>query len=69
MKHTYSTPESLTRRITLTSLFCASGVSGGDEGPGKDIDYGGVDEDGTKDPASRRRYDVWADDDEEEEEE
>ena len=31
------------------------------------IDYGGVDEDGELDPASRRRRDVWDDEEEEEE--
>lgn len=41
----------------------ASGVSDSD----RDIDYGGVDEEGNKDPASRR-YDVWGDDEEEQEE-
>ena len=39
----------------------ASGVSD----PDRDIDYGGVDEEGSKDPASRRKS-LWDDEDEEE---
>lgn len=42
-----------------------SGVSG--EGLGEDIGYGGEDEDGTIDPASRRKSDVWEDEDIDEE--
>ena len=41
-------------------MICGSQdvTSGGDV---DDINYGGVDEDGELDPASRRRRDVWED--------
>lgn len=43
-------------------LLCASGVSGS----GIDAGYGGVDESGSKDPASRTFiYDNWEDEEEE----
>jgi len=48
-------------------MICGSGdvASGGDV---DDIGYGGVDEEGELDPASRRhRRDVWEDSEEEEE--
>ena len=45
------------------TIICASdGVTSG-----KGIGYGGVDEDGEKDPSARRRRDVWDDEEEEEE--
>ena len=51
--------------IRTATIVCASeGVTSSD----KDIDYGGVDEDGELDPASRRRRDVWEDEELEEEE-
>ncbi len=46
----------------MTMMVCTSESVTSNNG----IDYGGVDEDGEKDPAARRRRNVW---DEEEEEE
>ena len=42
-------------------MLCASDSINSDYG----IGYGGVDEDGTKDPASRRRRRHWEDEEEE----
>jgi len=48
---------------TLSFICASKGVTSNNG-----IDYGGVDEDGELDPASRRhRRDVWDDDEEEEE--
>ena len=44
----------------LASLICGSQDITSDKG----IDYGGVDEEGTMDPASRR-YDVWGEEENE----
>ncbi len=49
-------------RMGMTMMVCTSESVTSNNG----IDYGGVDEDGEKDPAARRRRNVW---DEEEEEE
>ena len=58
MKKTYLKPLTEVVRIGTTMMVCASdGVTS----PGKGIGYGGVDEKGEKDPASRRRRDVWDD--------
>ena len=47
----------------ISSIICTSGGVKSNNG----IDYGGVDEDGELDPASRRhRRDVWEDEEEEE---
>lgn len=43
-------------------MLCGSQSITSDKG----IDYGGVDEEGTKDPASRKYHDVWEDETEEE---
>lgn len=48
--------------VELTMMVCGSqGVTSADV----DIDYGGVDEQGDKDPSARRRQDVWEDEEEE----
>ena len=62
MKKEYISPSTDVTVTRAGTLMTASGVSD----PDRDIDYGGVDEEGNKDPASRR-YDVWGDDEEEQE--
>ena len=57
MKKTYVTPQMETMVMDTASLLSDSKSVTGPDG----IGYGGVDEDGTKDPASRR-FDVWNDD-------
>ncbi len=65
MKKTYIEPSVMVAYIGTATIVCASeGVTSSD----KDIDYGGVDEDGELDPASRKyRRDVWEDEEEQEE--
>ena len=59
MKKTYMAPVTEMIKMDITEQLLT--VSGGD----KNIGYGGVDEDGEKDPASRRRRDVWDEGEEE----
>ncbi|MBQ8705307.1 MAG: hypothetical protein IJ548_03285 [Paludibacteraceae bacterium] len=61
MNKIYVCPQLTISAVELSHLLMGSGVSD----PEKGIDYGGVDEEGQKDPASRRRR-KW---DEEEDEE
>ena len=62
MKKTYLTPAVWQHDILPMAALATSGVTSE-----KGIDYGGVDEEGKKDPASRRRRrDVWDDEEEEE---
>lgn len=63
MKKRYMAPESLLVETELLTMVCTSGGVKG-EGTGSDIGYGGVDDEGKKDP-SARRYDVWEEEDEE----
>ena len=64
MKKAYIEPSVMVANIRTSMMICGSdGVTSG--GDVKGINYGGVDEEGTKDPASRRHNDVWADEDEE----
>lgn len=63
MKKRYMAPESLLVETELLTMVCTSGGVKG-EGTGSDIGYGGVDDEGKKDPAARR-YDVWEEEDEE----
>ncbi len=64
MKKTYLQPLTEVVRMGTLSFICASKGVTSNNG----IDYGGVDEDGELDPASRRRRrDVWDDEEEEEE--
>ena len=61
MKKTYITP--ITAYMAATAdevLTIASGVYSEDEG----IEYGGIDEDGTKVPGARRHQDLWYDEEE-----
>ena len=63
MKKTYIQPFTEIVRMVISSIICTSGGVKSNNG----IDYGGVDEDGELDPASRRhRHDVWEDEEEEE---
>lgn len=65
MKKTYIEPSVMVANIRTSMMICVSdGVTSG--GDAKGIDYGGVDEEGVKDPASRRQYDVWEDEEMEE---
>ena len=59
MKKIYAYPQTVITDIEVREFLMASGVSD----PERDIDYGGVDEEGDKDPASRRR-DIWKDEEE-----
>ena len=62
MKKNYLAPSTEISNIELQQMMVGSGVrSEGDF----DITYGGVDEDGTKDPSSRRNN-VWEEEEEEE---
>ena len=61
MKKEYISPSTDVTVTRAGTFMTASGVSD----PDRDIDYGGVDEEGNKDPASRRKS-LWDDEDEEE---
>ncbi|MBP3842319.1 MAG: hypothetical protein J6E29_01600 [Prevotella sp.] len=63
MKKKYETPKTMFVVTDLLTMVCASGDIKG-EGTADDITYGGVDEEGVKDPASRKQ-DVWEDDEDE----
>jgi len=55
MKKIYLQPSFVMVETNLNSMICGlQGVTSE-----KDIDYGGVDEEGTKDPASRRYRNEW----------
>ena len=61
-KKDYVSPLMTTVQLDMVKLICASQDITSDKG----ITYGGVDEEGTLDPASRcRRRDVWDEDEEE----
>ena len=62
MKKKYMQPSTKMVIIGTTIMLCGSQSITSDKG----IDYGGVDEEGTKDPASRKYHDVWEDETEEE---
>lgn len=59
MKKTYIKASVEMDGMESETIICASVIS--DMG----IGYGGVDEDGTKDPASRRQWDAWENEEEE----
>ena len=61
MKKRYDQPQTEVENTLSEGMLCASKDIVSDKG----IDYGGVDEEGTKDPASRRTYN-WDDEEEEE---
>lgn len=60
MKKEYMQPSVMMVQTRLAMIICDSQGITSDKG----IDYGGVDEDGTKEPAARR-YSVWNDEEEE----
>ena len=62
MKKTYLQPLTEVVKMETVSFICGSQDVKSNNG----IGYGGVDDDGEKDPSARRRNNVW---DEEEEEE
>ena len=62
MKKTYMKPSATVALTHPLTMICSSQNITGKDG---EITYGGVDEEGTKDPASRRHQSVWADDEEE----
>ena len=65
MKKTYLQPSTEMVIIGTTTMICGSEGVSSDNG----IDYGGVDEEGELEPASRRRRrDVWEDEELEDEE-
>ena len=63
MKKTYIQPLTEVVRMSMVGMICGSQDVKSNKGYG--IGYGGVDEDGEKDPASRRRRDVWDEGEEE----
>ena len=64
MNKIYVCPQLTISAVELSHLLMDSGVSD----PEKGIDYGGVDEEGQKDPASRRRR-KWEEEEDEDEDE
>ena len=63
MKKAYIEPSVMVEDVESTEMICSSnGVTS--SGATEEITYGGIDEEGTKDPASRRHRDVWEDEDE-----
>lgn len=65
MKKTYRQPSVMVEEAVPLTFICGSMdvTSSNDE-----INYGGVDVEGTKDPAVRRQRDVWEDEELEDEE-
>ena len=61
MKNKYITPAIEIEMAEPEMMICGSQDITSDKG----IDYGGVDEEGTLEPASRRHFSVWDEDDEE----
>jgi hypothetical protein len=62
MKKTYQQPSMEMDNMETESVICSSQSITSDGG----ITYGGVDETGSKDPASRRNCSIWDDDMEDE---
>ena len=60
MKKKYLTPSAEMETMEIVMMLCASNSIQSSDGS---ITYGGVDEDGEKDPASRRQ-DIWNNEDE-----
>lgn len=60
MKKDYSQPSIAMEQANLEMIICGSQSITSDNG----ITYGGVDEEGTKDPSSRKRWSEWDDEDE-----
>ena len=57
MKKTYQQPSMEMDYMEMESIICSSQSITSDSG----ITYGGVDETGSKDPASRRSCSIWDD--------
>ena len=64
MKKAYIEPAIMVAYIGTEMIICGSD-SVKSSGSTEEITYGGADEEGTKDPASRRHHDVWAEEEEE----
>lgn len=62
MKKTYLKPSVEVVRMGTITFICQSGSVTSPNG----IGYGGVDEEGEKDPSARRHRNVWDDEEEEE---
>lgn len=60
MKKKYIQPSIKSVEIKMTKMVCGSQDISSDKG----IGYGGVDDEGNKDPASRRHRDVWEEEEE-----
>jgi hypothetical protein len=63
MKKVYMQPAVVMVQTRPAMMICGSQDITSDKG----INYGGVDEEGTKDPSSRRYRDAWDEEDEEDE--
>ena len=63
MKKVYMQPAVVMAETRPAMMICGSQDITSDKG----INYGGVDEEGTKDPSSRRYRDAWDEEDEEDE--
>ena len=63
MKKVYMQPAVVMVETRTAMMICGSQDITSDKG----INYGGVDEEGTKDPSSRRYRDAWDEEDEEDE--
>lgn len=61
MKKIYLQPLAKVAQMTTENIICSSQGVQSNNG----IGYGGVDSNGTIDPASRRRRDLWNDEEEE----
>lgn len=58
MKKTYKQPSVMVEEEVLETFICSSqSITSSNE----EINYGGVDNDGTKDPEARRFLDMWED--------
>jgi hypothetical protein len=57
MKKTYMKPSITVESTETSTMICSSQRITSDNG----INYGGVDVEGDKDPASRRQQDIWDD--------
>lgn len=57
MKKVYMEPQVVVAEMEMMSVICMSNGVTSERG----IDYGGVDEEGTKEPSARRRNDIWED--------
>lgn len=63
MKKTYMKPETQTVSVLPMTMIAASDSINSEQLEG--VTYGGVDDEGTLDPASRRNRKMWDDEDEE----